>query len=67
MIVITGGAGMIGSMIAWHINHVLDREDIIIVDDIQHEDQWQNLVKRRYQNYLDKSELACFLAGSPNK
>jgi ADP-L-glycero-D-manno-heptose 6-epimerase len=65
MIVITGGAGMIGSMIAWHINHVLGREDIIIVDDIQHEDQWQNLVKRRYQNYLDKSELACFLAGNP--
>jgi ADP-L-glycero-D-manno-heptose 6-epimerase len=52
-------------MIAWHINHVLGREDIIIVDDIQHEDQWQNLVKRRYQNYLDKSELACFLAGNP--
>lgn len=64
MIVITGGAGMIGSMIAWHINHVLGREDIIIVDDIQHEDQWQNLVKRRYADYLDKSELACFLAGN---
>ena len=65
MIVITGGAGMIGSMIAWHINHVLGREDIVIVDDIQHEDQWQNLVKRRYADYLDKIELACFLAGKP--
>jgi ADP-L-glycero-D-manno-heptose 6-epimerase len=65
MIVITGGAGMIGSMIAWHINHVLGREDIVIVDDIQHEDQWQNLVKRRYADYLDKSELVCFLAGKP--
>ncbi len=65
MIVITGGAGMIGSMIAWHINHASGREDIVIVDDIQHEDQWQNLVKRRYADYLDKSELSCFLAGKP--
>jgi len=64
MIVITGGAGMIGSMIAWHLNH-LGRDDLVIVDDIQHPDQWQNLVKRRYANYLDKSELACFLAGKP--
>ena len=64
MIVITGGAGMIGSMIAWHLNN-LGRDDLVIVDDIQHPDQWQNLVKRRYQNYLDKSELACFLAAKP--
>ena len=61
MIVITGGAGMIGSMIAWHLNN-LGRDDLVIVDDIQHPEQWQNLVKRRYANYLDKSELTCFLA-----
>ncbi len=65
MIVITGGAGMIGSMIAWHLNN-LGRDDLVIVDDIQHPEQWQNLVKRRYVNYLDKSELACFLAGEPH-
>ena len=64
MIIITGGAGMIGSMIAWQLNQA-GRDDLLIVDDIQHEDQWQNLVKRRYTNYLDKSELACFLAGKP--
>ena len=64
MIVITGGAGMIGSMIAWHLNQ-LGRDDLVIVDDILHPEQWQNLVKRRYANYLDKSELACFLAGKP--
>ncbi len=64
MIVITGGAGMIGSMIAWHLNK-LGRNDLVIVDDIQHPEQWQNLVKRRYANYLDKSELTCFLASKP--
>jgi ADP-L-glycero-D-manno-heptose 6-epimerase len=57
MIVITGGAGMIGSMIAWHLNTVLGRDDLVIVDHFHHAEQWQNLVHRRYANYLDKDEL----------
>jgi len=57
MIVITGGAGMIGSMIAWHLNTVLGRDDIVIVDRFNHPEQWQNLCHRRYANYLDKDEL----------
>lgn len=66
MIIITGGAGMIGSMIAWHINTVLKRDDILIVDRITHPDQWQNLVKRQYVNYLDKDELFDFLSTAKN-
>ncbi|MBC7787142.1 MAG: ADP-glyceromanno-heptose 6-epimerase, partial [Methylophilaceae bacterium] len=65
MIIITGGAGMIGSMIAWHLNTVLGRDDIVIVDCITHPDQWQNMVKRRYANYLDKDELFDYLATQP--
>lgn len=61
MIVITGGAGMIGSMIAWHLNTVLKRDDLVIVDRLQHPEQWQNLVRRRYANYLDKDELFAWL------
>lgn len=61
MIVVTGGAGMIGSMIAWHINTVLGRNDIVIVDRQQHPDQWQNLCHRKYANYLDKDELIQWL------
>lgn len=57
MIVITGGAGMIGSMIAWHLNKKLDRNDLVIIDSITHEDQWQNLVHRDYSLYLDKEQL----------
>lgn len=66
MIIITGGAGMIGSMIAWHINTVLKRNDLLIVDRITHPDQWQNLVKRQYANYLDKDELFDFLSTAKN-
>ena len=57
MIILTGGAGMIGSVIAWHLNSILDRKDIIVVDDIQHQDQWNNLSKRTYIDYLDKDDL----------
>ena len=65
MVIITGGAGMIGSIIAWHLNTVLGRDDVVIVDRIIHPDQWQNLVKRRYANYLDKDELFDYLARKP--
>jgi len=64
MIVITGGAGMIGSIIAWHLNTKLQRDDMVIVDRIMHEDQWQNLVKRQYVQYLDKGQLMPWLNGN---
>ena len=63
MIVITGGAGMIGSIIAWHLNTKLQRDDMVIVDRITHENQWQNLVKRQYVQYLDKDQLMPWLEG----
>ncbi|SDK39535.1 ADP-glyceromanno-heptose 6-epimerase precursor [Methylophilus rhizosphaerae] len=61
MIVITGGAGMIGSIMAWHLNTKLGRQDLVIVDRITHENQWQNLVHRHYAEYLDKDQLFDFL------
>ncbi len=64
MIVITGGAGMIGSIIAWHLNTKLNRNDMVIVDRITHEGQWQNLVKRQYLQYLDKDQLLPWLEGN---
>lgn len=64
MIIITGGAGMIGSMVAWHINTVLGRDDMMIVDRLHHPEQWQNLCHRRYADYLDKDELLPWLSES---
>jgi ADP-L-glycero-D-manno-heptose 6-epimerase len=63
MIVITGGAGFIGSIIAWHLNTKLKRDDLVIVDSIVHEDQWQNLAHRQYAQYLDKDQLLDWLQG----
>lgn len=46
---------------AWHLNTHLGRQDLVIVDRITHSDQWQNLVHRRYAEYLDKDQLFDYL------
>lgn len=56
---------MIGSVLAWHLNHQLARNDLILVDHLQHDAQWQNLVHRDYSQYLDKSQLFAWLAEHP--
>lgn len=66
MIVITGGAGMIGSMIAWQLNQD-GRDDLVIVDRQRHAEQWQNLCHRHYADYLDKDELLPWLDKHPDK
>lgn len=47
MIVITGGAGMIGSIVAWQLNRQ-GRDDLLLVDRPTHPEQWQNLCHRTY-------------------
>ena len=53
MIIVTGGAGFIGSAIVHELNR-RGREDIIIVDHLGTTEKWKNLVALRYQEYLDK-------------
>ena len=53
---------MIGSIIAWQLNNKM-RKDMVIVDRITHAEQWQNLVKRQYVQYLDKDQLMPWLEG----
>ena len=54
MIVVTGGAGFIGSAFVAKLN-AEGIDDIIVVDDLSASDKWKNLVKRRYVDYLHKS------------
>jgi ADP-L-glycero-D-manno-heptose 6-epimerase len=53
MIVVTGGAGFIGSAFAAKLNDE-GIDDIVIVDELGTTEKWKNLVKRRYADYLDK-------------
>ena len=53
MIVVTGGAGFIGSAFVAKLN-AEGIDDILVVDALGTSDKWKNLVKRRYADYLDK-------------
>ena len=56
MIVVTGGAGFIGSAFVAKLN-AEGRDDIVIVDELGMTEKWKNLVKCRYDDYLDKSDF----------
>ncbi len=53
MIIVTGGAGLIGSAVVQHLN-ARGREDILIVDHLGHTDKWRNLSPLRFMDYLEK-------------
>jgi len=56
MIVVTGGAGFIGSAIIWRLN-ALGRTDILVVDELGMEEKWKNLVPLRFKDFIDKNEF----------
>jgi ADP-L-glycero-D-manno-heptose 6-epimerase len=56
MIIVTGGAGFIGSAFIWKLNQE-GIEDILIVDELGESDKWENLVGLRYQNYVHKEDF----------
>ena len=54
MIIVTGGAGFIGSCIVRTLNDA-GRDDIII-DNIHETDKWLNMRNKRYIKYVHKSK-----------
>jgi ADP-L-glycero-D-manno-heptose 6-epimerase len=56
MIVVTGGAGFIGSTIVWRLN-CLGENNIIIVDELGSKDKWKNLVGLKFQEFVFKEDF----------
>jgi ADP-L-glycero-D-manno-heptose 6-epimerase len=56
MIVVTGGAGFIGSAIVWKLNQLV-KTDIIIVDELGQDEKWKNLVGLKYEDFVHKNEF----------
>ena len=55
-IIVTGGAGFIGSALVWRLNE-LGHEDILIVDRLDESDSWKNLRALRFADYIGKWEF----------
>ena len=53
MIVVTGGAGFIGSAFVWQCNRQ-GRDDVLVVDHLGTSEKWKNLVPLRFLDYLDR-------------
>ncbi len=53
MIILTGGAGFIGSAFVWKLN-MEGIDDILVVDDLGTSEKWKNLTGLRYSDYLHK-------------
>jgi ADP-L-glycero-D-manno-heptose 6-epimerase len=56
MIILTGGAGFIGSVFLKKLNQENVR-DIIIVDNIATSDKWKNLLNKNFVKYISKKQF----------
>lgn len=62
LIVITGGAGFIGSGVVRYLND-MGLNNLIIVDELRHSEKWKNLVGKQFVDIIPKSQLFDWLVG----
>src|SRR5580700_2525609 len=63
-IVVTGGAGLIGSALLWQLNRD-GYEDALVVDRLGRSEKWKHLVPLRFAEYLEAEEFFPRIAAEP--
>jgi ADP-L-glycero-D-manno-heptose 6-epimerase len=61
LIVVTGGAGLIGSAVVWQLNRE-GIDDILVVDRLDRSEKWKHLVPLRFNDYIDADDFAEIVA-----
>ncbi len=56
MIVVTGGAGFIGSCFIWKLNQE-GIADILVVDHLDTDEKWMNLRGKKFLDYMEKDDF----------
>ncbi|MFH0858103.1 MAG: ADP-glyceromanno-heptose 6-epimerase [Candidatus Omnitrophota bacterium] len=65
-VILTGGAGFIGSCLLWKLNQKGVR-DIIVVDHMEKSEKWKNLVGRDFEGCLEKDKFLKYLESNKLK
>jgi ADP-L-glycero-D-manno-heptose 6-epimerase len=64
-ILVTGGAGLIGSAVVWQLNR-MGYDRILIADRMDRSEKWRNLVPLRFEDYIDGNDLLDRIQFSPD-